>query len=420
MACVPNDVSKTNNTAIADATFQPVFSRIAGGDAKFHSVLPYTTFASTTTPNRHVNFSGTGGWLESWAKDNHPNGTNWMAMFDAGDDVFSETNADESTDTKPATSGKPVCAISFPINALDTSSPLKETKRIGNEIHSKKLRFKYNIRITDASSEGLNHSYINRSLQIVTVHMYLLKIPVNGPNVHEIYSAMIRDWSAIWLETGPPAIAQNTFPRSFVENMFEDNPLLMDSRKQLDFTKLKLRRGTHSDVLLNDEGQNDSLKTVWNWSDTWRTHYADPFLATDAPGKNSHYSRAYPFKVLAHKTHRLGSHGVSDILAHYEVEDMFELKLGKEYFIDPDGIIPANGKAPNGSKLAPYCFRDHAYVVMMLHNGAMYSGFPTAEPSATAETSWQDYGASTPTPYKADHAARVWCKTEIEHFFTSM
>lgn len=422
LVCAPVDTPKTQIKDIGRATWQPVFSRMPdpAKDGRFREVIPYFDAVNPALEPYSVNHAT---WRADWAKDNNPNGTMWAAMFDAGSAVFNDVTTHQGANApdnlKVTHDAKPVCAVSFPLNAiaLDTSL-FRETKRFTNEIYSKKLKFNYNIRIRDAHTDGLNRSIIDRSLQIVTVHMYLVQVPVNGDCVHEPFAAINRRYDVAYT---------NLFYRAIIENMFEKNPLLMDVRKQQDFINLKLRRGTKSKVHLNSE-DNESLAAVWDYDSTHHTRYPPAYSATDSENTRSEYARAYPFKVLAHKTHRLGSHGVSDMIAHYEVDDSFTLNLGKERYTDADGTAAAEtSHFPAGSLLTANRFDKYAYHVIMIHNGAMYSGVPTTAPTADSDTVWSTWSETPGTPptnvhqnpYPEDHAARVWCKTEVEHVFTS-
>lgn len=300
-------------------------------------------------------------------------------MVDAGYNVFANNGGN-----KIEAGGKPVACISSPLNAIYTEvdpNVKKLSARSSLETYTQMLQFRYNIRIRDAAEPSIEQSYIDRSGQIVNIHVMLVEFTTQGDDVNkELYNVgPVDSYGTVHTD--------NLAFQGTIENMFERNPLLMDSRNQKDFINLKLRRGANAaetDYMFTDDaGTLPPLTSEW--------------AVTAQPSHNSQYGRRVPFNVLAWHKHRLGSHGTSDVLAHYEVQDQFELKLGKEKWRD--------GPHPR------YQY-EKEYRVIILHNGAMNTPSPNGQATDQSITT---YG---PNVYAQNKAARVYCRAQVRHWFT--
>jgi hypothetical protein len=391
-------IMTNNEWATDEPCWMPVVSRICNatpevgvhGESKF--VAP--RYTGSNPSQYQVNISST-EWKAAFNGDGlgwHPNGACiWDAMFD--NNKHPSTVTGDQCRERLST----VCAISTPLNQLEYALedyPTKDHRyRQSNRIHSHRLEFNYSIRIADASDDTIHAPVVNRGLQPVNITMMLVAFPVNNhicPNNH------MRDACVLGTDPYNNAGAGTNIFRDQIHNMFKWDPLLLTKRSNTEFRDLPLRTGSKSAETGNSVSKVGSFPV-----NTLNASSMLSNLQTDEAK-----IRNYPFKVLASKHYRLGTHGTSDILAKYEVDDKFVLKLGYEDF---DHIT-----SDLGHKTA-YTFDKWEYRVICIHNGCAW----VRTPITAASTSGDAPVYPTCTPPSDNTENRVYMKTQVRHWFTS-
>lgn len=377
--------------------WMPVVSRLCvddvapGVDHESKYILP-RYYGSNASPI-HINIGST-QWIAAFNADGlgyHPDGaTIWDAMFDNG--KFDDNAKIIDLPNRIGT----VCAISSPINQVRFSNLEDKTldMRSADEIYSHRLEFNYSIRIADAKQNSVHLPVVDRGLQPVNVSLYLVRWPVNKSTctnqvLHDFHALNTDPYGTV----NPLAIDY----RNQIHNMFKNNPLLYPKRTNTSYATMKLRPGPKGAEIQ----ENPELVPVF-------PIVAPPTAADLAINDevDERRIRALPFKVIATKHHRLGTHGTSDILAKYETSGQFVLKLGKEKFFAGAGEASA------------YMFEEYEYRVICVHNGTCHYTTATAAPHPVTGN-LPTYPTGT-TPPLDNTENRVYMKTQVKHWFTSI
>lgn len=361
----------------------------------------------------------------------------WDALFDNGISTLQINSQARYNETLSQIGN--VCAISSPINLL----PVESNNESYNNPYIRppgcwktrsRMIVDMNFRIRDHMM-GITRNSISKrdfSGQVLVCHVYLVKYFVGQLDA----SADVADAGHIRIDPGNPALmkvfhgaddealstndaygltqANNDTTRGFVVNMFKEDATLLEDLSNRMF-RLTTRDGAMKQM--RQFGYTDPVPETVGAATT--NQHSDRFQSN---------CRRYPFKIVEHKSFRLGAKSSADPLAIYEKNVQFRVNTTNKWRVEQNFENDA-GKSMHQL--------EDVYRVVVVHNGApiIFPCFSHTKqlPAKAVKDAGPNYtfdegsaidgsgGVIDPTSSEVDASANnratLLCATRVRHAF---